>query len=205
MRSAKSFLHRRNRKEGSELIQGFGLRLQEKNLWDFYFSKLQSNSLWKIADRITKYFAKYLWIRRFWKLLLLLCGILEKSLIVVLLSSFFITLLPIWILLIGVDYAINRYHDVITDRQLLKQAPLLIWSCSTPDAMERPSILRNTLLELSQSHTVLLVLPNNWNAQRAFLKTVNEHQIWVIRPAYFFHLRRKIRKKKLSQSIIVYE
>lgn len=187
--------------------QRFGTRLQEKTLWDFYVSRLRQNGLWRLTDRIASFLSRYLWVRRFWQLLLFALTFLEKSLLFVALSSLCLLLLPILILLLSLDRLIHLYRDCRYDRILLQEnGPLLLWSCSYSNVLENAPLLHRILTATHHpKEKVILILPNTVNAPRIQKVTQGKQTFWLTRPAYFYHLRRRLQKNPHILCTIVYE
>ena len=187
--------------------QSFGTRLQEKTLWGFYYAHLRQNGLWRATDRIASYLSRYLWIRRFWKLLLAVLMLLEKSLIFVALSSLCFLLLPVMLFLLITDHFLHLFQDRRTDRHLLQEKnALLLWTCSASSVLQNEPLLQRILSCAShEKEKTILVLPNCANAPRTQKIIRGKTAFWVVRPAYFYHLRKKLQKQPHVLCTIVYE
>ncbi len=185
----------------------FGTRLQEKNYLYFRIRLLQENSLWQQMDRITKYLARFLWIRRFVRIFLFMFQLIEQSIVIVVVTTITIFLLPLWLFAMLLDWICNRFRYRAADLVILSQnTKLFFWSSSATLPLSTDSVYFKTLCQFQEDgFTVISILSQKKRQLFQAHLTQLSQGIFSASPSYFFHLRKKLNDRQKANSIFIYE
>ncbi len=188
----------------------FGALLQEKNYLYFRIRQLQTTSIWQTADRITKYLARFLWIRRFVKVFFFVVQLIEQSIVVIILTSTAILVLPLWLLSTLLEWLCNRFRYRRADRiffaDVTETGHMIFWSYSGNLPLSDASYFYGQLCSLAkENQTVVGVLLKKKAHLFAQNLTQLDTHLFTVSPSYFFHLRKKLNKANRKFGVFIYE
>ena len=89
--------------------------LTANNLFSFYYSRIRHTTLWSLADRVIKYSRRFLFITRIVRYSAVIVSIIEKSVLLILISTLILTVLPI---LAAGSVAMLTAESIVTNKRL---------------------------------------------------------------------------------------
>ncbi len=188
-----------------ELLSQIGQRrgaVRSRSFLGYVYELLRHAKLYRLWDRIFTYFRRLRTVTLVLKAVSLLFTLLQAGTVVLLGTLLLLVVLPLFATLLSGALIIALLETGRTDRQLRKVIGERRVLVCFP-AAGRHLFLHRNALDFAHRNWVVLAVSPHWLDPRGFEKksfycTAREEaeRVYFVRPYYFFHLRRRILKRR---------